>query len=86
MQYSFNSISRRNFAYYKTLLAVWSHFGHSSVRKKVFMRFPNDLLKRKNGFVMRFLSVALGANLSIYFYEPEGRGFESLLACQQKTA
>ena len=35
---------------------------------------------------MRFLSVALGANLSIYFYEPEGRGFESLLACQQKTA
>lgn len=64
----------------------WSHFGHTSVRKTVFTRFPNDLLKRKNGFVMRILGVAPGTNLSIYFYEPEGRGFESLLACQQKTA
>ena len=35
---------------------------------------------------MRFFNVVIGANLSIYFYEPEGRGFESLLACQQKTA
>lgn len=32
---------------------------------------------------MRILGVAPGTNLSIYFYEPEGRGFESLLACQK---
>ena len=64
----------------------WSHFGHTDVRKTVFLRFPNDLLLSKNGFVMRFFEKNQAEILRLYSYEPEGWGFESLLACHKKTA